>query len=395
MAAPQGAIGNTSEGLAIHQAGRLDVPTFAICRTKKIKNWTTLGKSVGHNMRTSADDRQHLAVVPEPIRVLAGDAGWLDGWRADVNGMHLRALAQGQAHTLAREFFLGMSPEWAEGKSPAQIDAWAQANVEWLQARFGAERVKLAVLHMDEQTPHIAAYVVPLKADTNRAGEVRTDRGNGWTLSDSSLGLGGSKDALVALQDEYGAAMERFALKRGRRGSKARHETIAAWRHRMDEPMPPMKLPNPPAATMADRIDIEAYGRRVAKAAALEVFKQFKPMRDQAKEVPKMRRQIEEMLEEMAKLRDSIAALRGQRDFFAKALALILGFEPDLSTQHGMTKTVKAVKEARRKLRGDEPAPAAKPVPAAPRIEAANTSARSPNRQPRAPRPGHGAGLSR
>ena len=374
------------------------MPQFAICRTKKIKNWTTLGKSVGHNLRTSADDRQHLADVPEPLHVLAGDAEWLAPWRSQVNGMHLPKLKQGTNHTLAREFFLGMSPEWAEGKTPAQIDAWARANVEWLQARFGAERVKLAVLHLDEQTPHIAAYVVPLKADANRAGVVHTDRGNGWTLSDSSLGLGGSKDALVALQDEYGAAMERFALKRGRRGSKARHETIAAWRHRMDEPMPPMKLPNPPAATMADRIDIEAYGRRVAKAAALEVFKQFKPMRDQAKEVPKMRRQIAEMLDEMAKLRDSIAALKGQRDFFAKALALILGFEPDLTTQHGMTRTVKAVKEARRKLRGDEPPPVAEPEAPAPAIEAAKraaSAARSPNRKPRAPRPGHGAGLSR
>ena len=372
------------------------MPTFAICRTKKIKNWTTLGKSVGHNLRTSADDRQHLAVVPEPIRVLAGDADFLDTWRSDVNGMHLRKLAQGQAHTLAREFFLGMSPAWAKDKSGAEIDAWAQANVEWLQARFGAERVKLAVLHLDEQTPHIAAYVVPLKADTNRAGAVHTDRGNGWTLSDNALGLGGSKDALVTLQDEYGAAMERFALKRGRRGSKAKHETIAAWRHRMDEPLPAIAVPKPPAATMADRIDIEAYGRRVAKAAAQEVFKQFKPLQTQAKEVPKLRKQIEDMLEEMGKLRDTIAALKGRSDFFAQALALILGFEPDLSTQHGMTKTVAAVKDARRKLRGEaDPAPVAEPAPEAPRIAEAKKSARSPNRKPRAPRPGHGASLSR
>ena len=380
-------------GLAIHQAGRLDVPQFAICRTKKIKNWTTLGKSVGHNMRTSADERPHLSDAPEPLRVLAGDAGWLAPWREQVNGMHLPKLKQGTAHTLAREFFLGMSPQWAEGKGPAEIDAWAEANIAWLNDRFGKNRVRLAVLHLDEQTPHIAAYVVPLKADANRAGVVHTDRGNGWTLSDSSLGLGGSKDALVKLQDEYGEAMGRFALHRGRRHSKATHQTIAAWRHQMSEPMPAVSITNPPPATVADRIDIEAYGRRVAKAAAREVFKQFKPMRDQAREVPKLRAQIEGLFEELAQLRESVAALKGQRDFFAKALALILGFDPDLSTQHGMRKTVKAVKEARDQLRGKEPAPAAEPAPEAPTIEAAKRAAcaaRSPNRKPRAPRPGHG-----
>ena len=371
------------------------MPQFAICRTEKIKNWATLGKSVGHNLRTSADDRQHLSDAPEPLRVLAGSADWLDPWREQVNGMHLRKLAQGQAHTLAREFFLGMSPEWAKGKGAAEIDAWAEANIAWLNDRFGKDRVKLAVLHLDEQTPHIAAYVVPLKADANRDGEVHTDRGNGWTLSDSSLGLGGGKDALVKLQDDYGAAMERFALTRGRRHSKAKHQTTAAWRHQMSEPMPAVAITNPPPATMADRIDIEAYGRRVAKAAAQEVFKQFKPMRDQAREVPKLRAQIEELFKELAQLRESVAALKGQRDFFAKALALILGFDPDLSTQHGMRKTVKAVKEARDQLRGKEPAPAAEPAPEAPAIEAGKRAARSPNRKPRAPRPGPGAGLVR
>ena len=371
------------------------MPQFAICRTKKIKNWTTLGKSVGHNMRTSADDRQHLADVPEPLRVLAGSAGWLAPWREQVKGMHLPNLKQGTSHTLAREFFLGMSPEWADDKSPAEINAWAEANIAWLNERFGKDRVKLAVLHLDEQTPHIAAYVVPLKVDANRAGVVHTDRGNGWTLSDSSLGLGGSKDALVQLQDEYGAAMERFALKRGRRHSKANHETTAAWRHRMNEPLPEVKIPNPPPATMADRFDIEAYGQKVAKAAARAVLRQLKPVLDQALEVPKLRRQIVEMLDEMAKLRDSIAALKGQRDFFAKALALILGFEPDLNTQHGMEKTVKAVKEARRQLRGDDPLPTPEPTVEAPTIEAEKRSARSPNRKPRAPRPGPGAGMVR
>lgn len=365
------------------------MPTFAICRTEKIKNWATLAKSVGHNLRTSADDRQHLdATAPEPMRIVAGSADWLDDWKSQVNGMHLPKLRQGTMHTLAREFFLGMSPEWAEGKGKAEIDAWAEANIAWLNERFGKDRVKLAVLHLDEQTPHIAAYVVPLKVDANRAGEVHTDRGNGWTLSDSSLGLGGNKDALVKLQDQYGAAMQRFALTRGRRHSKAKHETTAAWRHRMSEPLPPVKLPKLPEATLADRIDIEAYGRKVAKAAAQEVFRQFKPLQQQAREVPKLRKQIGDLLAEVTQLRPIIEAYKRREDFFAKALAMLIGFEPDLNTQHGMEKTVKAVKEARRQLRGEDTAPPpAAPMPEAPKIDAEKQASAKAARKPRAPRP--------
>ena len=360
------------------------MPTFAICRTEKIKCWSTLTKSVGHNLRTSADTRAHLnASAPEPLRVLCGAPDWVAPWRTQVNGMHLRQLAQGQSHTLAREFFLGMSPEWAEGKNQADIDAWAAANVDWLRARFGSERVKLAVLHLDEQSPHLAAYVVGLAADTNRAGQTRTDRGNGWTLSDRVLGLGGSKDALVKLQDEYASAMERFALERGRRNSKAKHQTVAEWRRLMAEPMSGITVPKPPEATMADRIDIEAYGKRVAKAAGQEVYRQFKPLQMQAKEVPKLRRQIAELLALVAKLQPLIDAYKAQADFFAKALTRLLGFAPDLTTQHGVAKTVEAVKEARQALRGDEPSPMV------PRSEAARaTTSRAPRkpRPPRAPR---------
>ncbi|MDP9123796.1 MAG: plasmid recombination protein, partial [Pseudomonadota bacterium] len=317
------------------------MPAFAICRSEKIKDWATFAKSVGHNLRTSDDQRRHLNTsATEPNRVLCGSPEWAETWPAEVASMHLRKLAQGQRHTLVREFFLGMSPGWAEGKSREDIEAWAVANVCWLRSRFGAERVKLAVLHLDEQTPHLAAYVVPLTADTNRSGQVHTDRGNGWTLSDRVLGLGGTKDALVRLQDEYAVAMEPFALSRGRRNSKAKHQTVAEWRRLMAEPLASITVPKPPEATLGDRIDIEAYGRRVAKATSQDVFRQFKPMQMQAKEVPTLRRQIASLLAEVGKLQPLIDVYKGQKDFLAKLLARLLGIEPDLTTQQGIAMTV-------------------------------------------------------
>lgn len=365
------------------------MPTFAICRTKKIKTWATLAKSTGHNCRTSADERPHLikklagqpAWASTEIEVLTGAVGWQKDWQAEVDGMHLRKLAQGQSHTLAREFFLGASPEFFDGKSRAEVDAWAKANMDWLAQRFGAERVKFACLHLDEQSPHIAAYMVGLKADLKK-------RGNGWTLSDSALGLGGSRNALIELQTEYGRAMERFALTRGRRGSKATHQTVAAWRKKMAEPMAPISVPKPPEATLGDRIDIEAYGKKVARAAAAEVFKQFKPVRQRAQEVPALRKQLEKLLGETERFRPLIEAYKKREDFFAKALAMLIGFEPDLNSQQGMVKTVKAVKTLREKLRG-------KPAPTPPHEPAPASPAASERQRSRAPRPSPGPQIGR
>ena len=295
-------------------------------------------------------------------------------------------MAQGQTHTLAREFFLGMSPEWAESKTRKQIDAWAEANIAWLNNRFGKERVKFAVLHLDEQTPHIAAYVAPLKADPK-------GRGNGWTLSDRALGLGGNKAALSLLQDEYAEAMRGFELRRGLKGSKATHRTTAQWRAQMAQPLDkPIKLPKIETPTLSDRIDIEAYGKRVGAAAAKAVFQQMKPHHQQAKEQAQT---IKRQGEEMDKLRALVERMRPLADMLQALLEAALGFPIVLNTvqgQHDAHTAAKALLEALASTTRTAPP---EPTPEAPRIEETKRSARSPNRKPRAPRPAPGAGLSR
>lgn len=309
--------------------------SFAICRTTKIKSWSSLTKSVGHNLRTSNDDRKHLdASAPEALRIVASSENWLADWKQQVEGMWLPNLKQGTQHTLAREFFLGMSPEHFDGKDKKRcIDAWAKANVEWLEERFGKERVKMVVLHLDEQTPHLAAYVTGLKADMNRKGQPNA-RGNGWTLSDSVLGLGGSKDALSKLQDEYAGAMKRFELRRGIKGSKATHQTTAAWRRQLAQPLDaPINVPEPIAPTMADRINIEEYGKRVAKAAGNEVFTQMKSYHQKAKIQSR----------ELGEIRSKLAMFEPLAEMFKRFLEMLLGHTPDLYSVKGIEEAQKAL----------------------------------------------------
>lgn len=309
--------------------------SFAICRTTKLKSWSSLTKSVGHNLRTSNDERAHLdAQAPEAMRIVAGSESWLADWKQEVAGMWLPKLKQGTQHTLAREFFLGMSPEHFDGKDKQRsIDAWAKANVEWLHERFGKERVKLVCLHLDEQTPHLAAYVVGLKADVNRKGAPNT-RGNGWTLSDGVLGLGGSKDALSKLQDEYAEAMKRFELRRGIKGSKATHQTTAAWRKQMAKPLDQkIVIPKAIPPTLADRVHIEEYGARVAKAVTADVFKQMKPYHQQAKA----------QAIELSQIRSKLAMLEPIAEMFKRFLEMLMGHPADLHSIEGIREAQKAL----------------------------------------------------
>lgn len=346
---------------------------FAIIRTEKHKSWSTLGKSMGHTMRTSMDERQHLKAVDEPVVVLMGSHNWLSEWREQVDEMHLRSLPQGCQHTLAREFFLGMSPQWAEGKTRAEIDAWAADNIAWLEQRFGKERVKFAALHLDEQTPHIAAFVIPLKADLNRKGEPNT-RGNGWTLSDQVLGLGGNKAALVKLQDEYAEAMKPQQLTRGLRGSKARHQTTAQWKGQMAQPLEkPIVKPKVPDPTMADRFDPKAYAKQAADAAAKAVFDQMKPHHQQAKAQAK---QLREQSKEMHKLRGIVEQLQPLADMLRALYEAVFGHPIDLNTLHGQKTAQEALKrviEARKAQKVEQATPEPEPKPV-----------KLPARQPRA-----------
>jgi hypothetical protein len=43
-----------------------------------------------------------------------------------------------------------------------RLDEWCKDNIDWLRKTYGADNVVSAVLHMDEETLHIHATIVPI-----------------------------------------------------------------------------------------------------------------------------------------------------------------------------------------------------------------------------------------
>jgi len=79
-----------------------------------------------------------------------------------------------------------------------------------------------AVLHKDEQTPHIQALVVPI-SDAGRL---------------SAYTYTGGREKLGAMQDSYARAMEPLGLERGVRGSVADHQTVKEFYAKIEAPTP-------------------------------------------------------------------------------------------------------------------------------------------------------------
>lgn len=112
------------------------------------------------------------------------------------------------------ELLITASPEVMHGKSLAEQNAYFKDALEWTQERFGgANNVLLAVVHRDETTPHMQVLLMPILEGKLAAKEL----------------LGGPS-GMLKMHDDFAAKVGlRHGLRRGERGSPAKHEEVAVF----------------------------------------------------------------------------------------------------------------------------------------------------------------------
>lgn len=144
---------------------------------------------------------------------------------------------------LCREIVLSASPShFRPGREhiggafdPERVKAWARVSLAWAR-RLWPDQLASAVLHLDEQTPHLHLLVVPCLAKPE----------GGWKLNSKALF---DRDKLRALQTSYGEAMAPLGIRRGEPGSKAKHVEVSQFYGAVmaeRPPMPKLTLPPPP-----------------------------------------------------------------------------------------------------------------------------------------------------
>ena len=115
------------------------------------------------------------------------------------------------------------------------------------------------------------AYVVPRDPETGRLNAKR------W--------LGGAK-ALREMQTEFAEQVGRqHGLERGLEGSKSRHTTIQAYYGRVErggEQTPRVDVPEP---SIGDRVNVRAYGEKVAKSVVGQLRPKWQELTAKASEL--------------------------------------------------------------------------------------------------------------
>lgn len=202
--------------------------------TKHNREFITEAKKIG---RTAAIEKRLMAVKHQ----------------TDKNGNEYeRKIRKDQVCCI--DIRLSASPEaMAEIIEQGRLIDWCRESVKWAQQEHGKENIVSAVLHMDEETPHLHVSLVPvvqgeskkqattkkrLAKDKEKALAEGTEapkkkrrykkKADASTLrlcADDIMTQGGLK----RYQTEYAAAMEKFGLRRGEENSPARHKDLAEY----------------------------------------------------------------------------------------------------------------------------------------------------------------------
>jgi hypothetical protein len=127
---------------------------------------------------------------------------------------------------LCTEMFLSASPEYFRPDDPSRSGYWSNERMQqwaifsraWLVENYGSKCVR-AELHLDESTPHIHAYIVPVNDKTGRLSHDYMFGGRG----------GQGRKKLSKLQDSYAEALAPLGIERGVKGSKATHTKVKEY----------------------------------------------------------------------------------------------------------------------------------------------------------------------
>jgi hypothetical protein len=108
----------------------------------------------------------------------------------------------------AVEILCTASPEFFNGNEiDDKLEAFCKQSQKFIKERFGKENIMSMDIHLDEKTPHIHFVIVPITKDNKLSAKT----------------VCGNRKDYQNLQDEFALKMKDLGLKRGIKGSNAKH----------------------------------------------------------------------------------------------------------------------------------------------------------------------------
>ncbi len=267
---------------------------YAIMRCKKLTSLGGVASSLKHAYR----ERETLNA--DATRSL-GNEHW-SACNTDEAMGRLRELLPEKRRkdaVLAVEYLLTASPEWWKSAGRGQQAAFFDQAHKWLADKYGADRIVTATVHLDETSPHMTAFVVPLTKDGRL----------------SAKEFIGNKAQMSRDQTTFAEAVADLGLHRGIEGSKARHTRIRTFYEALERPLPGEITISPEALQprayraegVAERLGLskrvespEAVAERLTEA----IRKAYAPVLEAAAGAQQMRQKAREAQETSRDLRD-------------------------------------------------------------------------------------------
>ena len=186
---------------------------YSIIRKKKHKSIGSLTFREKHTYRRQDTPNADPAKFHKN-KLLFGSLDYAKGVESELkkysaDGKNIRKNA-----VIAIEYLLTASPEFFDEGSKNDRDErlknWCEAQIEFVKKEHGEKNIVCMYLHLDEKTPHIEAFVVPI----DPKGKLNCKH------------FLGARNALQVLQTKYATHNAPFGLKRGLAGSRATHQEV-------------------------------------------------------------------------------------------------------------------------------------------------------------------------
>ena len=216
--------------------------------------------------------------------------------------------------TASPEYFRPNDPSRAGYYEPERLDDFRTAVHSWLDNEYG-DRIVRAELHLDESTPHIHAYLVPL----DERGKL------------NCRGIFGGRQKLSQFQDSFANAMSPLGLERGIRGSKAKHTKIQHYYAAINQ--------SPEQTLDKSTIEYQLADRQRAikdkEQADITARLLARDKEDLIRRLNQAEIKIKTQAKELTKWKQKYADIANKvRDLPLKDVAYELGLEPDPKDKH-------------------------------------------------------------
>ncbi|MGL4721666.1 MAG: MobV family relaxase [Kluyvera intermedia] len=178
---------------------------YAIMRCKKLTGMGSVASALQHCYRDRDTPNANAERTPENYCSVSESTDQAMGRVRELLPEKRRKDA-----VLVVEYVMTASPEWWKEATPRQQAEFFARSEQWLEKKYGKDRVVAAVVHRDEATPHLSAFVVPLTQDGRL----------------SAKEFIGGRSKMRDDQSTYAESVKKLGLERGIEGSRATHQTV-------------------------------------------------------------------------------------------------------------------------------------------------------------------------